>query len=188
MYGTITVESTSQNMPLMAGNIVALCSPIFISVILSLIQPDNFTFDSTREIKQVDDSDQGAGANVVLTNTPEEEEEMRKASNFAKVSSLILSLCLYIIWPFSLFGSRYIFSKSFFTGWVVVSLIWTFMSVIAVGIYPVIEARHSLAIIAKEMWKDITGKRVANLPRTTSDDIISEKNADVFTEKKEISD
>ncbi|KAI8890365.1 Na+/solute symporter [Backusella circina FSU 941] len=187
MYGTITIESTSQNMPLMAGNIVALCSPIFVSVALSLIQPDNFTFESTREIKQVDDSDQGAGINVEVVNTPEDEESMRKASNFAKISSLTLSICLYIIWPFSLFGSRYIFSKSFFTGWVVVSIIWTFMSLTAVGIYPIFESRHALATIAKEMWKDITGKRVSNLPRTTSDDVISEKNAVVFTEKKELS-
>lgn len=205
MYGTITVDSTSQNFPMMAGNIVALISPIFITVIISLIKPDNFNFDATRDIQKVDDSEENevAGdflekneesstssatpakaAAAALTNTPEEMEAMAKSSRFAKISSIVLSLALFILWPLPMFFSRYVFSKPFFTGWVVVSIIWVLCSTIAVGIYPVYESRHTILSIAREIWRDITGKRVPNLPQTNESAMISEENIVVYNAEK----
>lgn len=43
-----------------------------------------------------------------------------------------------------LYGTRYIFSKEFFTGWVTVGIIWIFLSFLAVGIYPAWESRETL--------------------------------------------
>lgn len=37
------------------------------------------------------------------------------------------------------------FSRSFFTGWVIVSLLWAIFSFSSVTIYPIIEGRHLLA-------------------------------------------
>lgn len=44
----------------------------------------------------------------------------------------------------SLYGTAYKFSKKFFTGWVIVSLLWAFFSFFAVTIFPIIEDRHLL--------------------------------------------
>lgn len=200
MYGEITVNTTSQNYPMMAGNIVALISPIFITVTISLINPDNFNFDATRDIQQVDDSNQEqvAGdfdernqqpvATETIINSEDEMEAMAKSSRFAKISSIVLSLALFLLWPLPMFLSKYVFSKSFFTGWVVVSIIWVFASILAVGIYPVYESRKTLASIFKEIWRDITGKRVPNLPTTNESAMISEENIIVYNaEKKDMS-
>ncbi|KAI7890476.1 Sodium:solute symporter family-domain-containing protein [Mucor mucedo] len=205
MYGEITVNTTSQNYPMMAGNIVALVSPIFITVAISLIKPDHFNFDATRDIQQVDDSNQEqiagdfdernpkpavavAVAAEAVTNSEEEMEAMAKSSRFAKVSSIVLSLVLFLLWPLPMFLSKYVFSKSFFTGWVVVSIIWVFASTIAVGIYPIYESRQTIASVFAEIWRDITGKRVPNLPTTNESAMISEENIIVYNaEKKDLS-
>jgi Na+/proline symporter len=201
MYGEITVLSTSQNYPMMSGNIVALISPIFVTVTISLIKPDNFNFDTTRAIQQVDDSnhqesvsgdfregkdsassnyDDTTSNGVQNIHTKEEEWAMAKSSRFAKICSITLSLILVVLWPLPMFFSKYVFSKPFFTGWVVVSIIWIFFSTIAVGLYPLYEARHTFANVFREIWRDITGKRVPNLPTSNESAMISEENIVVY--------
>jgi membrane protein YdbS with pleckstrin-like domain len=65
------------------------------------------------------------------------ETKLLKTSKVAKWMTGILTAALLILWPFPMFGSGYIFSKEFFTGWVVIGVIWVFAVFICVGIYPV---------------------------------------------------
>lgn len=51
-----------------------------------------------------------------------------------------------------LYGTRYIFSKEFFTGWVTVGIIWIFLSFIAVGIYPIWESRVTLVRVLQVVF------------------------------------
>ena len=51
----------------------------------------------------------------------------------------------------SLYGTAYKFSKKFFTGWVIVSLLWAFFSFFSVTLYPIVEGRHLLWLWAKEL-------------------------------------
>jgi hypothetical protein len=55
-----------------------------------------------------------------------------------------------------MYGSGYIFSKSFFTGWVTVGIIWIFCSFICVGLYPIWESRATLKRVLTGI---VTGKR-----------------------------
>lgn len=57
-----------------------------------------------------------------------------------------------------MYGSGYIFSKPFFTGWVTIGIIWIFGSFIGVGLFPVWESRATLTRTCKYIWKDLTGK------------------------------
>lgn len=54
------------------------------------------------------------------------------------------ALSFLVLWPMPMYGSAYIFSKKFFTGWVTVSIIWILFSFLAVGIYPLWESRETL--------------------------------------------
>ena len=47
------------------------------------------------------------------------------------------------------------FSKKFFTGWVIVSLLWAFFSFFSVTVFPIIEGRHLLLSWARDLF----GKR-----------------------------
>jgi hypothetical protein len=55
-----------------------------------------------------------------------------------------------------MYGTGYIFSKSFFNGWILLGIIWMFISFIIVGIYPIIEGRHSIASVCKKIYDHIT--------------------------------
>ena len=68
-------------------------------------------------------------------------------------------LCIAIILvPFTLFGTDYIFSRSFFTGWCVVSFMWCWVSMIICVIWPVWESRKALYMITKGVLGDMTGR------------------------------
>ncbi|ORZ22324.1 Sodium:solute symporter family-domain-containing protein [Absidia repens] len=168
MYGKITVDTTSQNMPLMAGNLVALFSPIPCTLLLTFLNPDNFDFEATRNIQLVNDSEnvpeqvakqQSADNTGDYIPTAEEMAFLNKSARFAKIASVILAVCLFLVWPLPMFFSRYVFSKEFFTGWVVVGIIWTFISTLAVVVYPIYESRDALKLMGKAIWADIRGKR-----------------------------
>jgi urea-proton symporter len=57
-----------------------------------------------------------------------------------------------------MYGTGYIFSKPFFTGWVTVGIIWIFCSFFAVGLFPVFEGRMTLVRTFKNIYLDLTGK------------------------------
>ncbi|KAI8081683.1 Sodium:solute symporter family-domain-containing protein [Halteromyces radiatus] len=197
LYGTITVDTTSQNMPMMAGNLVALLSPIPCTLILTFLNPDNYDFESTRNIQLVTDDEnvpeekaKQASESGDHIPTVEEMEFLNKSARFAKMSSVILAVCLFLVWPLPMFFSRYVFSKEFFTGWVVVGIIWTFFSTAAVVIYPVYESIDSLKLIGKAIWADLRGKRkemVIESSNRLDQQVEENTNAYIVTDKsKEI--
>lgn len=88
----------------------------------------------------------------------EEQSKLLKASFIAKSMTVVLTLALLILWPMPLYGTGYVFSQKFFTGWVVVGILWLWCSIGMVGIYPVFEGRHSLKHNIVSIFRDITGK------------------------------
>lgn len=166
IYGELTLASTAANYPMLAGNLASIIVPIPCLLILTWIKPQNFDWESTKAIQQVADPEEDTKNTisipiepkpVVVEETPEEMMAgLLKASRFAKISSVILTLVLVILWPLPMFGSQYVFSREFFTGWVVVSIIWIFCSTCAVAIYPVFESRAAIATVFKGMYHDIT--------------------------------
>lgn len=55
-----------------------------------------------------------------------------------------------------MYGSKYVFSKPFFTGWVSVAIIWIFVSIILVGLLPLWESRETIIYTTKAIF---TGKK-----------------------------
>ncbi|CAN9213510.1 unnamed protein product [Alternaria alternata] len=169
--GVITVATSGANNPMLAGNVVALLSPvIFIPVLTLIFGVDNYDWVSMKNIRLVDDSDVTAAAHMDLEAvhgrhaalSPEaeaaEQAKLFRASKIAKITTATMTLVLLILWPMPLYGSGYIFSQSFFSGWVIVGIIWLMCSTMAVGVYPLWEGRESLARNFGGMWRDITGK------------------------------
>ena len=131
---------------------------------------DNYDWVSMKMIRKGDDTDltQEAGIDIEVVpgghvQTEEEEAEeqakLNKASQIAKTMTAILTVCFLILWPLPMYGTGYVYSSQFFTGWVSIGILWLFCSTFCVGIYPLWEGRHSLVHTFSSMWKDITGKR-----------------------------
>ncbi|KAL8695106.1 MAG: hypothetical protein Q9218_000384 [Villophora microphyllina] len=198
-FGNLSVASTGSNIPMLAGNVVALLSPlIFIPVLTFAVGQQRYDWVSMAMIRLGDDSDVAAMAHVDLELIPgaadvseddllAEKDKLKRASIIAKTMTAILTFALLIFWPMPMYGTGYVFSKKFFTGWVSVGILWLFCSTFCVGLYPLWEGRHSQAHTIKGIFRDLTGKGKPPMQgRTMSvDDKSSEDEGTVMGTEKD---
>lgn len=83
----------------------------------------------------------------------EDPTRLKGAFRFACISATILTLLMDFIIPLPMFLSHYIFSKGFFTGWVVVSFIWVFFALVTCALLPIWEAMGFFRDFWKEVWE-----------------------------------
>lgn len=92
---------------------------------------------------------------------PFSEETMRECQRWLWVAAIFLLLNMsitIILWPLSLYRD-YIFSKSFFTGWVTVAVFWQFFAFAAVVLYPLWDGRHAISMSVSGMRKDWVSRK-----------------------------
>ncbi|PBP20277.1 putative urea active transporter 1 [Diplocarpon rosae] len=169
--GKLDVACTGSNDPMLAGNVVALLSPLVFTPLFTLIFGlDRYDWASMAAIRKADDHDLAADAHVdldlvlgeALTAAAEaalEQHNLLRASKIAKGVTVVLTLALLILWPMPMYGTGYVFSEKFFAGWVVVGIIWLLGSLLCVGVFPVWEGRRELWFTLTSIWLDITGKQ-----------------------------
>ncbi|KAK5163021.1 hypothetical protein LTR04_002801 [Oleoguttula sp. CCFEE 6159] len=174
--------------PMLAGNVVALLAPmIFVPILSFALKTPKYDWVSMKLIRRGDDSELAAAAHMDLELVPgesrqsdhemrEEQHKLKRASRIARGLTVVLTLgrsstktrtihvltsakALLILWPMPMYGTGYIFSKKFFTGWVSVGIIWLFCSSACVGIYPLWEGRKTSAHTFKSIFLDVTGKK-----------------------------
>jgi hypothetical protein len=170
MYGELTVASLGSNYPMLAGNVVALLSPvIFIPILTFGLGADNYDWGTMGAIRKGDDHDLAEAEGVDLELVPGEvtasDEQLAaeaasllRASKIAKITTVVMTVCLLLLWPIPMYGTGYVFSKPFFTGWVVVGIIWLLCSLLCVGVYPLWEGRASMLHTFKAIYLDATGQ------------------------------
>ncbi|KAG5957011.1 hypothetical protein E4U58_006313 [Claviceps cyperi] len=166
--GELSVECTGSNDPMLAGNVTALLSPVvFVPLFCFIFGLQRYDWKSMMQIRKADDHDvlQSSGLDDEAQreferesqqNFEEEQRKLNKAFKIACIITILMALSLLVLWPMPLYGSGYIFSKKFFTGWVAVGIAWIFCSFIAVGLYPLWESRQSLIKVTRLF---VTGKR-----------------------------
>jgi hypothetical protein len=157
--------------------VVALLSPLVLIPIFTLIFGlDHYDWKSMMAIRRGDDHELAATAGVDLEETvgghvestaefEVEQTKLLRASRIAKWSTVILTISFLVLWPFPMYGSSYVFSKPFFTGWVTVGIIWIFCSLGAVGLFPVFEGRKTLMRTSRAIFMDVTGRKAASTIR-----------------------
>ena len=167
-HGFISIDTLSQNLPLVAGNMTALGVPIVLTPAISLIKPDNFEWRAFKDqIKLGDDAHIALHGRAVALDSPEaaaamaEQERQEaennailiKARNVALMLAVFITISLVILWPIPMYGSSYIFSSRFFTGWVVVLFIWAFAAALAITLLPIWEGRTPIILIYKRLFR-----------------------------------
>ncbi|KAF3919216.1 hypothetical protein AA313_de0204396 [Arthrobotrys entomopaga] len=179
-YGVITVASTGQNLPMLCGNVVALCSPaIFITVITFITGADNYDWISMRQIQLVGegnpDKTQGldqpeevnpqTGEITYIDPYQDQMDHLEKVLGKSKKITLAMSLIMLIVWPMPFFGTGYIFSEGFFTAWIYASIGWLLLSTLCVSIYPLYESRESIKHVVVSLVKDLLGVHPRSIQR-----------------------
>ena len=170
---------------MLAGNLAALLSPVVFDPILTYVfKPQNYDYESMRSIRKVDERDVAAAAHVDIELIPgedpdpansdpnhlgavggggkqEEEEErlLNRAAVYARSLCVFMVLCFLILWPIPMYGTSYVFSRKFFTGWAVVGIIWMFFTAFGVILFPLYEGRESIMRTVRMIVLDIMGRR-----------------------------
>lgn len=166
--GVLSIDNLGSNNPMLAGNVVALLSPIvFVPVLTYAFGADDYDWGTMAAIKQGDDAGVSSADDVkgreledggnsqplppgATIMAPEQDmAKLNKASRLAKWLTLVMAVSFLVLWPMPMYGSGYVFSKPFFTGWVTVGIIWIFGSSGAVGIFPLWEGRHSIVRVTR---------------------------------------
>ncbi|KAG4222869.1 hypothetical protein PC116_g28658 [Phytophthora cactorum] len=179
--GALDVACTGSNNPMLAGNVVALLSPLVLIPIFTLIfGMDNYDWKSMMAIRRGDDHELAATAGIDLEQTAaghvettnelaEEQAKLTRASKISKWTTVGLTISFLVLWPFHMYGSSYVFSKPFFIGWITVGIIWIFCSLGAVGLFPVFEGRQTLARTFKAIAFDLSGKKSIRVIRAENE-------------------
>ncbi|QSZ36686.1 hypothetical protein DSL72_006567 [Monilinia vaccinii-corymbosi] len=82
---------------------------------------------------------------------PFDEETIKHINKWFKIASVFFVvnvLITIILWPMPLYRD-WIFSQSFFGGWVVVAVIWHFLAMFAVVVYPIYDGRLEISRAAR---------------------------------------
>lgn len=88
----------------------------------------------------------------------DEEKQLDKYIVIARIACAFLILSLLILFPMPMYGSGYVFSKPFFTGWTVIHIIWIWCALFLVGVVPVWQGRAAIAHVCRCVFWDISGR------------------------------
>ena len=165
---------------MLAGNVAALCSPlVFVPILTFAFGKQNYDWVSMWNIRKVDDSAiirrssvdvehrkssvaihhrEAIKAAAAEAESDQEQAKLKKSALIARSITIFMALALIILWPMPMYGTAYIFSEKFFTGWVAVGIFWLFCSTAAVGIFPLVQGRKTFARTVKSMVLDAFGK------------------------------
>lgn len=160
LYGTVTVATTSETLPLVIGNAVSLFSGAIYSIICTFaFGPDTFDWNRVQtEVKIVDDSDvkgltaeQLAQEKAAEQLTPEQDLALRKGKVQGIIIAGILCAVFVIVWPMPMYGTRYVFSKTFFRFWVALTFLWAFGAAMTIFLLPLWDGRKTIKLFFSTM-------------------------------------
>ncbi|OOQ84968.1 putative sodium/solute symporter [Penicillium brasilianum] len=95
---------------------------------------------------------------------PFDEQTLKELHRWLKIACImfvVIVLVTIVAWPLPLYRD-YVFTKSFFSSWTTVAIIWQFGAFGAVVIFPLYDGRHAIATGARGIWsstKEFLGKK-----------------------------
>jgi urea-proton symporter len=145
-YGTVSVSTTSQNIPLLAGNVTSIVAGGIVTFLGSLIKPDNFDFRLMKQKIMIVD------AKIRRAIEHESNEEyLKRWSKFGYKFGIALTLTLVVAWPVPLYLSGYVFSQDAYTVWVGIAVTWAATAATVIILLPLIESRVGIVKVLKRI-------------------------------------
>jgi len=142
MYGAITLSSTGHLLPLLIGNVVSIVVSLGITIIGSMIKPENFDFGIMKQkILVVDDKVRS------MLEHDTDDKLLQRSLKFCKRAGFSISVFLVIVLPASLYLTEFVFDDYSFHIWIWLAIIWAFTAAGIIIFLPLIEAKKSISEI-----------------------------------------
>jgi hypothetical protein len=161
---------------------LALTAPIVLTPLITYLKPENYDFAKFCEIELVDDSalregvaekpparsekghrvleaEPELGSGVITSAQEQERADLLRARNIALGAALFIAVSMTILWPIPMYGTGYIFSKGFFTGWIVFTFIWGFFGAITITCFPLWQSRGEITAFLSAVVGGLSGQK-----------------------------
>lgn len=138
LYDEITVDTTGKNYPMLAGNLVAICFSGIVCTAVSLMDPDDYDWESTKNIKMVEVDD------IAWFNSEDyDEDALEQAKRWIMRMGMGFTFVIVLAWPLLSLPAG-VFDKGYFNFWVALSIIWGIVATLFVVLLPLYESKDSI--------------------------------------------
>eukprot|EP00177_Eucheuma_denticulatum_P007146 GFKZ01012989.1.p1 GENE.GFKZ01012989.1~~GFKZ01012989.1.p1 ORF type:complete len:681 (+),score=68.07 GFKZ01012989.1:359-2401(+) len=137
--GGVTIDNLFRDEVMLAGNLVSILSSGLICTVVSLLNPDDCDWSTTRAIPLIEDD---PNAHIPF----ETEESLERALKRIGVFGVTIAFLLFVCWP-ALTLPVGVFSPGYFKFWVVISFIWGIISCGLMITLPLIESRNGILVV-----------------------------------------
>ncbi|KAJ5789174.1 uncharacterized protein N7518_006185 [Penicillium psychrosexuale] len=174
LYGEISIITTGETLPCMYACLTSMFVPLPVSVVLSYLRPSDFDWDEFLKIERISDkSDSQPQFDRESYFSPERVKYMKRMSKIAAIWAVATFMGQIVLWPLPMYGAKTVMSKGLFVAWLVVGLIWLFITLLVANFYPLVDGG------LQQIWQVIAAVR-----KTTKDDSSEVIEVDVSPETK----
>ncbi|KAJ5344498.1 hypothetical protein N7452_002502 [Penicillium brevicompactum] len=167
--GELSVASTGEVLPCMYGTVASCLSPILYSVVITAIRPQNYNWDDFKKEKlslEKLDSDlttahhHEASGGSIEDGGPSSGPNQKELKRWATIAAFWAAATFFghwVIWPLPMYGSGYVYSKKFYIAWVVVGIIWLWLSMLVAIFYPIFDGGIQQI---RDVYRGLKGNKV----------------------------
>ncbi|XP_059663114.1 urea-proton symporter DUR3 isoform X3 [Cornus florida] len=144
-YGRVNLDTTGRNAPMLAGNLVSILTGGAVHAVCSLIWPQNYEWDTTKQITMVEKE---------KSELPAEEfgeEKLMRAKAWIVKWGVGFTIVIVILWPLlSLPAGQ--FSEGYFSFWAVIAIAWGTIGSAVIIALPLVESWETIQSVILGMF------------------------------------
>lgn len=152
-YGEINKNNLSLVNSTIIANFSTFGATLLYCVVISYLKPDYSSLEDLQDKFTVGD-DATAKEKKLMQLDEETKAKLDAVFKWTSIGVFGLWASFTFLLPFPMYGQKYIMSKAFFKGWIVVSIIWLFIAFFYITFYPIYESRDAIL----EFYRKVTGK------------------------------
>jgi hypothetical protein len=177
--GTITIATLGTNEVMLSGNLIAILSSGLIHYVYSkFIDPQNYDFSELDgQISLVEQDTRG------LTADEQDATMLRRAERWIVRRGYILTLVLVVIWPLLSVPAR-VFTRSYFSFWVLVAIGWGFGAAIIITFLPLIESSEEISTALSGLFYFIICKEAPQA--VDPDDLVEQEGKELADDDDDV--
>ncbi|XP_020704821.2 urea-proton symporter DUR3 isoform X1 [Dendrobium catenatum] len=145
VYGRIDLDTTGRNAPMLAGNLVSILTGGLIHAVSSLLWPQRYDWETTRQITTVE---------KMKGDLPDEEfkeEKLMRAKAWIMKWGVAFTAIIVILWPLLTLPAGQ-FNLGYFTFWAIIAIAWGTIGSAVIIILPLSESWKTISSVCLGMF------------------------------------